>query len=117
MRVSGSGYSEPERSLICKTSAAASNSDPIILHDLHDRVFRAVATAFTEYRVTGTEFESDFMELWRVFRDSKVATSQPVDELFTEVDTFCGDPDLWEKGDLDEEDLRSAAARFLRSQG
>lgn len=79
----------------------------------HDRVFHSLSTAFSQGRMTGIEFEQEFLRLWRLYRDSGVSTSDEVDQVFTDVDSFCGDPDLWEEGDLDENRLREAVRRFL----
>lgn len=79
----------------------------------HDRVFSSLSTAFSQGRMTGIEFEKEFLSLWRRYRDSGVPTSDEVDQLFTDVDSFCGDPYLWEEGDLDDKGLREAVRRYL----
>ncbi len=79
-----------------------------------DEVFRPLGTAFVQGRMSGTDFEEQFIRFWKLYRDNHVSTSTKVDKLFTDVDAFCGDPELWEEGDLDEDALRAEVARYLQ---
>lgn len=81
---------------------------------MHDNEFRALGAVFAQGRMTASEFEGAYLILWRRYRDLGVPTSKAVDRLFADVDVFCGDPELRDSGDLDEEGLRAAVVRFLR---
>ena len=110
-------YTEPERLALEKVRAFTLAVDREGLARSHDEAFRALGAAFTQGRMTGIEFEREFLALWRLYRDHGVPTSEEIDQLFTDVDTFCGDPELWEEGDLDEDGLRAAVARSLGNSG
>ena len=102
-----------ERQALERTEHFAKAGDGAGLASVHDDVFDALGNAFVQGRMTGTEFERAFMEVWKTFRDCRVPTSEAVDQLFTDVDVFCGDPELFEDGDLDEQGLRRAVTHFL----
>jgi hypothetical protein len=112
--VSGSADSGSEKRLLAEVVRAAAESDRARMNQLHDEAFRTLGVAFIERRMSGVEFEAEFLKFWRLYRDSGVPTTSTVDELFADVDAFCGDPDLWEEGDLDEGGLLDAVRRFLR---
>jgi hypothetical protein len=111
--VSGPKYSDSEKFLLAEVVRAAAESDRPRLKQLHDETFQTLGTAFVERRMSGIAFEAEFLKFWRLYRDSGVPTSSAVDAVFTDVDVFCGDPELWEEGDLDEDGLREAVGRFL----
>lgn len=112
--VSGPAFSDSERALLAEVMRAASESDRPRLRQLHDETFRTLSVAFIERRMSGVEFEAEFLKFWRLYRDGGVPTTSAVDTVFTDVDVFCGDPELWEEGDLDEDGLREAVRRLLR---
>ncbi|GAA1660565.1 hypothetical protein GCM10009830_02040 [Glycomyces endophyticus] len=97
-----------------RTDQFAKAGDADGLASVRDDVFDAIGSAFVQGRMSGTEFEREFMNRWRTMRDHGVPTSDAVDQLFTDVDVFCGDPELFEEGDLDEAGLRSAVVEFLK---
>lgn len=103
-----------ERQALERVGHYAGEGDEEGLAAAHDDVFGALGAAFVQGRMTGLEFEREFMEVWRLFRDHGVPTSEEVDRLFTDVDAFCADPELFEDGDLDEDGLRRAVADFIR---
>lgn len=109
------GNSASEWKTLAEISRYAAASDREGLRNAHDRVFQELAAALVGGRISGPEFEQRFLEVWRIYRDNHVATSSAVDTLFTDVDAYCGDPDLWEDGDLDDEGLRGAATTFLET--
>jgi len=73
-------------------------------------------TSFTQSKLSATEFESRFFEL---FKHDETDWPEPVflvlDRLFGAVDAFCVDPKLREERDLDEEQLRSVCQETLTS--
>lgn len=73
---------------------------------------------FIGQRTTAQQFESAFLGM---FKSEDVAFDQPVfeilNDLFTDVDAFCGDPALRNVDDLDEDQLREACKNALDKFG
>ncbi len=107
------GHADSELEVLAEVSRYAADSNQAGLRDVHDRAFGELAAALVDGRITGPAFEEQFLKLWRLYRDNHVATSSTVDELFTEVDAYCADPELREEGDLDDAGLRAAVGAFL----
>ncbi|MEU1840290.1 colicin immunity domain-containing protein [Micromonospora chersina] len=73
-----------------------------------------LARALVEERLTGLEFETLFLSVFKGEGDqfeSRIAAA--VQQLFDAVEAYCDDPHLRDAGDFDLEDLRRAAADFL----
>jgi hypothetical protein len=75
-----------------------------------------LAKALAESRISPTEFETVFLSVFRGEGDvfSELETSA-LHTLFSDVDAYCGDPELWSPGDLDDDDLVESARKFLRA--
>jgi hypothetical protein len=73
-----------------------------------------IARALIESRLSAQEFETVFLSVFRGEGDvfSEVETSA-LHALFSDVDAYCTDPEIRDKGDLDEDDLVASARRFL----
>lgn len=90
-------------------------------------------TEFINSKITGQDFETRFYEMFRKDVDKKYNWEQislriPEDneqiikqntlneilsELFTDCDVFEGNPDLWQDGDVSEDELREYARQKL----
>jgi hypothetical protein len=81
---------------------------------LHLTPYQQLIGYFLTNEISATEFQSVYL---RLFKDDQ--TPFAPDEfavlhgLFTDVDAFCGDQSLSDPGDLDENQLRDAAAKAL----
>jgi Bacterial self-protective colicin-like immunity len=71
---------------------------------------------FINERLTGLEFEKQFLELHR--KDTYVYPEdvrKPLSILFSDVDSFCSDPEIRDENDIDEIQLREKALIALQS--
>lgn len=71
-------------------------------------------TKFIDNTISAEEFEQSFLEMFKAEREilsEKDYTA--LDSLFGDVDMYCSDEELFEKGDLTESDLRKSAKQTL----
>lgn len=58
-----------------------------------------------------------YLDLFRKFRDEKIELedneAEIISELFTDVDIFCGDPELRDEGEIDKHELQKRAQNAL----
>jgi len=70
--------------------------------------------AFVLRRIPAAEFEREYLQLFK--NDVSTWTEQEyevLNDLFSDVDSFCADPRLRDSNDLDEGQLRSSADTAL----
>lgn len=71
-------------------------------------------TKFIDNAISAKEFEQSFLEMFKAEREILSEKDYSVlDSLFGDVDMYCSDGDLFEKGDLTELDLRKSAKQTL----
>jgi hypothetical protein len=51
---------------------------------------------FISSRITGDEFEKEFLKMWRTDRDSSNIHDDIVDDIFIDVDCYCSDESCFE---------------------
>jgi hypothetical protein len=74
-----------------------------------------VSRAFVQRQLTGLEFETVFLSVFRGEGDRfRSDLAEAVRALFDAVEAYCDDSALRDPGDLDEDGLRAAATEFLR---
>jgi len=79
----------------------------------------SIMRSFVEGHITAVEFEKQYTELWKEYRDSdklhelNKAFSGIFDSMFTTLDCFCSDADLRDADDLDEQQLLSCVQNAL----
>jgi len=73
-------------------------------------------TQYVEGCIKSHVFEERYL---RLFKDETTSLSEveynSLDSLFSAVDVFCDDPDLFEEGDLDEKGLYEEAVVTLKA--
>jgi hypothetical protein len=75
-----------------------------------------ICKAFVQRHLTGHEFETVFLSVFRGEGDRfEAGVAQAVRTLFDAVESYCDDVDLREPGDLDEDGLLRAAIEFCKS--
>lgn len=87
------------------------------LNDLEAQKGFKLIEQFTTNTITAQTFETQYMALWREWRDHNVVF-EPVagkvfSDLFTACDVYCGDPALRNESSLDEAGLKAEAAHAL----
>lgn len=59
--------------------------------------------------LVASELEAKYLTIWRQHRDSNIILSEEnqryIDSVFTALDSYCPDPDLRDKYDLDDKSL------------
>lgn len=96
------------------------------MDNLSINTYRRLISQFVNGEISADQFEKDYMSIWREFRDkswrefedkgiiSEDAATDIVDELFTALDCYCGNPDLREECDIDEKELLEIAKSSLK---
>jgi len=70
--------------------------------------------SFVENRITVNEFERSYLSMFKADTNSWTeAEYENLNNLFSEVDAFCADPELRDENDIDEDQLREAAKMTL----
>lgn len=75
---------------------------------------------FIARRILASEFEQQYLDAWRYYRDSddvsnlEVKTQVYLDRVFTAVDQYCSDSELRDDDDLDDSQLLSEITRLNR---
>ena len=73
-------------------------------------------TQFVTGEITASQFESRYLEMFKTetvqFPENEY---DALNKLFSDVDTYCGGPDLRDDGDLGDEELLGCAKRALES--
>ncbi|MEE6258903.1 colicin D domain-containing protein [Plantactinospora sonchi] len=81
-------------------------------------VYLALLEDFVEGRTTADQFEVGFLDAFRTDDvQHPAATSAVLDALFFPVDVYYGDPALRAEGDIDADQLKTAATAALASLG
>ena len=74
---------------------------------IHIQGYIDLLTAFISKKISVLRFEQKFLQLFKSEEtDLSGVEFKILDRLFADVDAFCADPQLREKGDLDEGELR-----------
>ena len=80
--------------------------------------YKHLIRQFVKQQISADEFEKEYIELFRKFRDSGTRLEYDVEDvvstLFTDVDCYCGDTDLRDKDDIDEQELLTRAEFALK---
>ena len=96
------------------------------MDNLSINTYRRLIFQFVNEEISADQFEKDYMSLWRECRDKnwrefkdKVVISEDgaadiVDQLFTALDCYCGNPDLRDEDDIDEAELLEIAKSSLK---
>lgn len=81
------------------------------------------ARSFVVGRLSAAVFSEAYIELWKIERDKgllvadELVLNECLSSIFCVADMYCGDGELREKYELDEEQLRSEVCSFLRVVG
>ena len=85
---------------------------------LNISTYRRLIFQFVNNEISANEFETSFISLFREFRNKGIVlentVSDIISELFTDVDSYCGDPELRDDDDIDEIELISRAKSSLK---
>lgn len=71
--------------------------------------------------VTASDFEKEYIKLWREYRDSNALkganedTQIFFDKVFYSVDSYCSDPELMDEDDLNAEELLNEITQLKQS--
>jgi len=69
---------------------------------------------FINLKITGVQFEEEFLQLWRSDRDGDNEHNILIDEIFLDVDCFCSCSEgCDDRFDIDEDELRKRCAVVL----
>ena len=72
-------------------------------------------TQFVTGEITASQFETTYLEMFKNETDILPEDVYDVlNNLFLDVDAYCGDPELRDDEDLDDEDLVSSAKEALK---
>lgn len=77
--------------------------------------YQKLIESFVEGRQSATQFETDYLHLFKHDRSRSKEVYPILSNLFWAVEDFCPYPDLRENGDLDENQLLDAAKVALQA--
>ena len=84
--------------------------------DLVITKYKTIISGFINGDISANEFKSQYMDS---FKNEKTnLPDEPHDDLnylFSSADSFCNDPELFEDGDLNEEQLRTDSFRVFKN--
>lgn len=73
-------------------------------------------TQFVIGEITASQFESRYLKMFKNEEDQfPEHVYDALNKLFSDVDCYCGDPDLRDDEDLDDEELLGCAKQALES--
>ena len=89
------------------------------MYNITKKGFEKLISDYVQGNISVDIFEKEYINLFRKLRDSDASLQDEVEEiisiLFTDIDCFCGDPELREEEDIDEQELlKRATSAFER---
>ncbi len=71
----------------------------------------SLITQFVSGEITASQFEASYLEMTRELPEDAYDV---LNDLFSNVDAYCGDPELRDDDDLDDEELLNSAKQALK---